>query len=96
VANSGNLDKVTNAAVEFGFEPVSLSGLTKKHQSRTLERELIMTSVTVKYTYQDLRATPDDRNRHEIFEGGLIVTPAPNEAHQRGGTKLNIKRAFWT
>ncbi len=49
-----------------------------------------MTFVTVKYTYQDLLTTPDDRNRYEIFEGDIIVTPAPNEPHQNAVSNLHL------
>ncbi len=41
-----------------------------------------MSTIAVKYTYQDLLSTPDDRNRYEIFEGELVVTPAPSVVHQ--------------
>ncbi len=44
--------------------------------------------VEVKYTYQDLLTTPDDRHRYEIFEGELIMTPAPSRTHQRAHTNL--------
>ena len=49
-----------------------------------------MTTVSVKYTYQDLLTTPDDRNRYEIFEGDIIVTPAPNEPHQNAVSNLHL------
>ena len=49
-----------------------------------------MTTVSVKYTYQDLLTTPDDRNRYEIFEGNLIATPSPNEAHQSASMNLSL------
>ena len=49
-----------------------------------------MTTVSVKYTYQDLLTTPDDRNRYEIFEGDIIVTPAPNEPHQTAAMNLSV------
>jgi Uma2 family endonuclease len=39
-------------------------------------------SVQVRYTYQDLLTAPQDRNRYEIFDGDLIMTPAPGRAHQ--------------
>jgi Uma2 family endonuclease len=39
-------------------------------------------SVTVKYTYQDLLTIPEDRNRYELFDGDLVVTPAPGVEHQ--------------
>ncbi len=47
-----------------------------------------MTTVSVKYIYPDLLTTPDDRNRYEIFEAELIVTPSPNEAHQTAVVNL--------
>jgi len=40
-----------------------------------------MTTVT-KLTYDDLAAMPDDRNRYEIIDGELFVTPSPNLKHQ--------------
>lgn len=33
-------------------------------------------------TYADLQEMPDDRNRYEIIEGQLQVTPAPSTLHQ--------------
>lgn len=33
-------------------------------------------------TYDDYLCLPDDRNRYEILEGELAVTPAPNLNHQ--------------
>ena len=46
-------------------------------------------TVGIRYTYQDLLATPDDRNRHELFNGGLIMTPAPGRAHQFAVSNLH-------
>jgi Uma2 family endonuclease len=34
------------------------------------------------WTYSDLRRTPDDGKRYEIFDGELVVTPAPAPPHQ--------------
>jgi Uma2 family endonuclease len=34
------------------------------------------------WTAADLRAIPDDRNRYEIIDGELFVTPAPLLSHQ--------------
>lgn len=45
-------------------------------------------NVQVKYAYQDLLTTPDDGNRYEIFEGELVMTPAPGTVHQRIVFKL--------
>jgi len=41
-----------------------------------------MPAVEVKYTYRDLRSTPDDGKRYELFEGNLIVSPVPTTSHQ--------------
>lgn len=34
------------------------------------------------YSVEDLEEFPDDGNRYELLDGVLIVTPAPNQAHQ--------------
>jgi Uma2 family endonuclease len=39
--------------------------------------------ISTKFTYEDLQAIPLDRNRYEIVEGELFVTPAPIPLHQR-------------
>lgn len=39
--------------------------------------------ISTKFSYQDLQHIPPDRNRYEIVEGGLFVTPAPKTLHQR-------------
>ncbi len=46
-------------------------------------------NVEVKYTYRDLLSTPDDRRRYELFEGELVMTPAPSERHQKTVTQLS-------
>ena len=35
------------------------------------------------YTYQDYLELPDDRNRYEILQGELIMSPAPVTIHQK-------------
>ena len=39
-------------------------------------------ATATKLTYDDLAAMPEDRNRYEIIDGELYVTPAPNLKHQ--------------
>lgn len=38
---------------------------------------------SLKYTYADYKLLPDDRNRYEIINGELYMTPSPITAHQR-------------
>lgn len=38
---------------------------------------------SVKFTYEDYLAIPDDGRRHEIIDGDHYVTPAPLTKHQR-------------
>jgi Uma2 family endonuclease len=33
-------------------------------------------------SYEDLRGLPDDGRRYELFDGALVVTPAPGVRHQ--------------
>lgn len=55
-----------------------------------MSEETIMPAVEVKYTYRDLRSTPDDGKRYELFEGDLIVSPAPTILHQRVVFRLSL------
>jgi hypothetical protein len=34
-------------------------------------------------TYDDYAALPDDGRRYELYEGELIVSPAPHPRHQQ-------------
>lgn len=43
----------------------------------------------VRYTYDDLRNTPeDDGQRHEVLDGELVVSPSPNRRHQQLSKRL--------
>jgi Uma2 family endonuclease len=39
--------------------------------------------ISTKFTYEDLKLIPPDRNRYEIVDGELFATPAPTTLHQR-------------
>jgi len=41
-------------------------------------------------TYDDYRLLPNDRNRYEIIDGELSVTPAPRPKHQRISSHLHV------
>jgi Uma2 family endonuclease len=41
-------------------------------------------------TYEDYVLLPNDRNRHEILEGELFVTPAPSTKHQTASGNLFV------
>jgi Uma2 family endonuclease len=38
--------------------------------------------------YEDYAGIPPDRNRYEIIDGDLFVTPAPTPLHQRVSRRL--------
>lgn len=38
--------------------------------------------ISSKFTYEDLQYIPPDRNRYEIVDGELFVTPSPRTLHQ--------------
>jgi len=40
-------------------------------------------------TYEDYCRLPDDRNRYEVLDGELSVTPAPRISHQRVSNRLH-------
>ena len=42
--------------------------------------------------YDQLRLLPDDRQRHELVDGELLMTPSPNARHQRILRKLGELR----
>jgi Uma2 family endonuclease len=46
-------------------------------------------------TYEDYILLPNDRNRHEILEGELTVTPAPSTKHQIASGNLFVLLAHY-
>jgi Uma2 family endonuclease len=42
------------------------------------------------FTYDDLLAMPADGRRYELFDGALLVTPAPRRLHQRCVHRLDM------
>jgi Uma2 family endonuclease len=45
--------------------------------------------ISTKFSYEDLQQIPPDRNRYEIVDGELFVTPSPITLHQRIVTNLS-------
>src|SRR3712207_1185901 len=43
------------------------------------------------WTIDTVRALPEDRNRYEIIDGELFVTPAPSVVHQRAVLRLALR-----
>ena len=48
----------------------------------------MVTGIKQKLDYDDYAGIPPDRNRYEILEGELYVTPAPSPLHQRVSKRL--------
>ncbi len=47
-----------------------------------------MIGIKTKLDYSDYAGIPPDRNRYEIVDGDLLVTPAPSPLHQRVSKRL--------
>jgi Uma2 family endonuclease len=48
-----------------------------------------------KFTYEDYKQLPDD-HRYEVLEGELVMTPAPNNRHQRILLRLAARLELFT
>ena len=48
----------------------------------------MISGIKQKLDYDDYAGIPPDRNRYEILEGELYVTPAPSPLHQRVSKRL--------
>jgi Uma2 family endonuclease len=51
---------------------------------------MAMPDTARRYTVDDVLAFPDDGNRYELVRGELLVTPAPNQTHQRVLARLHL------
>lgn len=49
-----------------------------------------MNPTGVAYTYDDLRALPDDGKRHELIDGDFYMTPSPGFRHQKASKNLFV------
>ncbi len=50
--------------------------------------------ISTKFSYEDLQHIPPDRNRYEIIDGELLVTPSPIPLHQR--IVMNLSARLWS
>ena len=48
----------------------------------------MISSIKQRLDYDDYAGIPSDRNRYEILEGELYVTPVPSPLHQRVSKRL--------
>lgn len=55
---------------------------------------MAMPSLVPKYTIDDLERFPDDRNRYELVDGYLLVTPAAATPHQTLQSSLCAELTF--
>jgi Uma2 family endonuclease len=52
---------------------------------------MAMATASKHWTIDMVRALPDDRNRYEIIDGELFVTPSPSRIHQRAVVELVLR-----
>jgi Uma2 family endonuclease len=58
--------------------------------------ELMGMAAPMSWTAEMVRALPDDGNRHEVVDGELLVTPSPNDVHQRAVAALLFELMLYT
>ncbi|MCR4340394.1 MAG: Uma2 family endonuclease [Gemmatimonadaceae bacterium] len=54
-----------------------------------------MPATAKRWTADDVRALPADRNRYEVIEGELYVTPAPSFRHQEALSSLHFAMSLY-
>jgi Uma2 family endonuclease len=54
-----------------------------------------MPNIAERWTAEQVRALPDDRHRHEVVDGELLMTPAPSWRHQDAVMALHERLAPW-
>ena len=54
-----------------------------------------MKSAATKMNYDQLCLLPEDRNRYELFDGELVMTPSPAARHQEIVGKLHVLLAIY-
>ena len=54
-----------------------------------------MPQIADRWTAEQVRALPDDRLRHEVVDGELLMTPAPSWRHQEAIMALYLRLAPW-
>ena len=70
----------------MGASPLPTCRARLSHPGPTL-RPMAKAGVS-QHTYADLQALPDDHHRYELIDGELVVSAAPNLAHQRTVRRL--------
>jgi len=78
---------------------VGAAGATVRHaplRSPHAEQSLMgMPQAANRWTVERVRALPDDRNRYELIDGALVVTPAPRGLHQEAIMELVNRLGPW-
>jgi Uma2 family endonuclease len=70
--------------------PKYLRGKNIKRAEASMSTPMRIPEGKIVLTYEDYVLLPNDRNRHEILEGELTVTPAPSTKHQTASGNLFV------